>query len=294
MTEELPATEAVAEHTAELDGLPTPRLVETLLEEQRGAFDVATSQAAQIAHVVDEIAARLERGGCLHYVGAGTSGRLAALDAAEMPPTFGTPPGLVCAHVAGGPDALVRAVEGAEDDRHAGAGAMNDHVHVGDVVLGISASGSAPYVVAALERARDRGAYTVALVNAQPSALERAAGAVIALSTGAEAVAGSTRLKAGTAQKIVLNAISTAVMVRLGKVHGNLMVDVIATNRKLERRAELLVCRVAGVGTQRARELLALAGGRVKVAVVMQRHGLDAGAAAALLARHGGRLRPLV
>jgi N-acetylmuramic acid 6-phosphate etherase len=290
---DLPATERVAAHTADLDRLETPQLVALLVEEQRGAVNAVAAQATCVAAVVDEIAARIARGGRLHYVGAGSSGRLGALDAAEMPPTFGTDPATVCAHIAGGREALERAVEGAEDDREAGDAAMQEHIGDGDAVIGISAGGGAPFVVGALERARALGAYTVALVNADDAPVARAADVAVVLSTGAEAIAGSTRLKAGTSQKIALNAISTAVMVRLGKVHGNLMIDLVATNRKLRARAVRLVCALADVDETRACELLEQAGGSVKVAVAMEWRGLDARAARALLAERGSVLRSL-
>ena len=294
MKHDLPATELGNPHTGGLDVLDTNALVETLVGDQRAAVEAVRSRSEALAGVVDEVAARIERGGVLHYVGAGSSGRLGTLDAAEMPPTFGTAPETVCAHVAGGLRALVRAVEGAEDDREAGIAEMSDHVSAGDAVIGISASGGAPFVVGAVERARELGAYTVALVNAEGSALARAAGVAIVLPTGAEALAGSTRLKAGTSQKIALNAISTAVMVRLGKVHENLMVDLIAGNRKLRDRAVRLVRAIAGVDDARAAELLALAKGRVKVAVVMERQGVGADEAQRLLAQHRGLLRSLL
>ncbi|HTX60295.1 MAG TPA: N-acetylmuramic acid 6-phosphate etherase [Verrucomicrobiae bacterium] len=294
MSQDLPATEDANPRTAQLDLMPARELVELLVDEQRGAVDAVARESERIAAVVETIVDRLERGGCLHYVGAGTSGRLATLDAAEIPPTFGAPPDLVRAHVAGGREALVRAIEGAEDDAESGDAAMREQARPGDAVIGLSASGSAPFVVAALERARAIGAFTVAIVNTEGSPLARAAAVAIVLHTGAEAIAGSTRLRAGTAQKIALNAISTAVMVRLGKVHGNLMVDVVATNRKLQARAVRLVCQLAGVDGARAAELLAAAGGRVKVAVVMQRRGVGAPDAIALLERHRGSLRALL
>jgi N-acetylmuramic acid 6-phosphate etherase len=230
----------------------------------------------------------------LHYVGAGTSGRLATLDAAEMLPTFGTPPELVRAQIAGGHPALVRAVEGAEDDAEAGRAAVSDLVNAGDVVTGISASGSAAFVVAAIDRAKEIGALTIALTSVADSPLVRAAEMPVVLETGAEVLAGSTRLKAGTAQKIALNAISTAVMVRLGKVYDNLMVDVVASNRKLRARALRLVERLAQVDRDRASQLLEGATGRVKVAIVMERCGLDAEQAQSLLDRHRGSLRALI
>ncbi len=291
---DLPATEGANPRGAGLDALDSGALVRRLVEEQRYAVDAVLARCDAIAGVVDAVAERLARGGRLHYVGAGTSGRLAALDAAEMPPTFGTEPALVRAHVAGGPAALANAVEGAEDDGDAGAAAIGACVAPGDAVIGISASGGAAFVVRALERARELGAYTVALANSPGSPIERAAETAIALETGPELVAGSTRMKAGTAQKIALNAISTAVMVRLGKVHGHLMVDVVASNAKLRARAVRLVCELAGVGADRATDLLARAGGRVKVAVVMQLRNAGAAEAHALLAEHGGRLRPLI
>lgn len=290
---ELPPTERANPHTADLDLLATPDLVRVLIEDQARAAPAVLAAAGGLAEVVDEVARRLRAGGRLHYVGAGTSGRLGALDAAEMPPTFGTAPELVCAHLAGGAAALTRAVEGAEDDRAAGEAAMNDHVRAGDPVAGISASGGAPFVVAAVERARALGAYTIAIVANGESPLARAADTTLVLATGPEALTGSTRLTAATAQKIALNALSTAVMVRLGKVHGNAMADIVATNAKLRARALRLVASLANVDAARARDLLDRAGGRVKVAVVMARCNVDADAARALLESSGGSLRAL-
>jgi N-acetylmuramic acid 6-phosphate etherase len=291
---ELPSTESKNPRSIGLDLLHTPQLVGLLVDEQRVAVEAVLAKSAALAEAVDAIAGRLQLGGRLHYVGAGSSGRLGTLDAAEMPPTFGTSADLVRAHIAGGADALVRAVEGAEDDGDAGEAAMNEHVAAADAVVGISASGGAAFVVRAIARARAIGAYTVALANAEGSALAGAAELAIVLATGPEALTGSTRLKAGTAQKIALNAISTAVMVRLGKVHDNLMVDVVAGNRKLRARALRLVCAIAGVDEARAADLLERAGGRVKVAVVMERCGVDPDEACALLARQHGLLRPLL
>ena len=293
LNDELAETEGVDESTAGLDGLETPALVELLVEGQRGAVAAVLAQRDAIAAVVEEIARRLAHGGRLHYVGAGTSGRLAALDAAEMPPTFGTEPELVQAHIAGGVSALVRAIEGAEDDAIAGEAAARAF-EPGDAVIGLSASGEAAYVVAAIATARARGAFTTAIVNGEPSALAAAAERTILLRTGAEALAGSTRLRAGTAQKIALNAISTAVMVRLGKIYDNLMVDVVATNRKLRARALRLVQAIAAVDAERAAALLDSANGSVKIAVGMSRRGVDATEAHRLLDEHSGRLRNLL
>ncbi|MBV8491304.1 MAG: N-acetylmuramic acid 6-phosphate etherase [Candidatus Eremiobacteraeota bacterium] len=292
--DDLPETERAHPRSAGIDALDTTALVALLAGEQRVAVDAVLANAAPLAAAVDELVARVKAGGRVHYVGAGTSGRLATLDAAEMPPTFGTDPELVRAHVAGGMDALVRAIEGAEDDGDAGEAAIAAHVRAGDAVVGISASGGAAFVVRALQRARALGAYTVALVNARGTPLAAVADAAIAFDTGPELIAGSTRMKAGTAQKIALNALSTAIMVRLGKVHGHLMVDVVATNRKLRARALRLVRAIADVDEPTAHDLLERAGGRVKVAVVMHRHGVDAQRARELLARHDGVLRPLL
>lgn len=290
----IPPTEARNAKGAGLDLLSAPALVEMLIAEQRHAVDAALEATDAIARAVDAIAERLSSGGTLHYVGAGSSGRIAVLDAAEMPPTFGTPHELVRAHLAGGATALEHAVEGAEDDAAAGDATMHANVRGVDAVIGISASGSAAFVVGAIERARRLGAYTAGLTSVARSPLALSAENPIVVPTGPELLTGSTRLKAGTAQKIVLNAISTAVMVRLGKVYDNLMVDVVASNQKLRARALRLVQEIAGVDEHRARGLLELAGGRVKLAVVMERNELDAAGAQALLDRHGGALRALV
>jgi N-acetylmuramic acid 6-phosphate etherase len=294
MTQPLPPTEETNPRSAGLDALDTPKLVALLADEQRVAVDAVVAAADALAVAVDRVVERIERGGRLHYVGAGTSGRLGVLDAAEIPPTFGAEPALFCAHVAGGASALTRAVEGAEDDGNAGEAAMRACVGATDAVVGISASGGAAYVVRAIECARRIGALTIAFCSSAESALARAAEIPVVLATGAEIVAGSTRMKAGTAQKIALNALSTAVMVRLGKVYDNLMVDVVATNEKLRARAVRLVRVLAAVDDARARELLAAADGRVKVAVVMELRDLDARGAQALLDHHRGFLRRLL
>lgn len=293
MSDGLPDTEAIAESGRDLDRLSPDALVSRLVEAQRGVVDAVYAEREAIARVVEEIARRLERGGRLHYVGAGTSGRLATLDAAEMVPTFGIEPELIHAHIAGGASALVRAVEGAEDDPAAGGEAMGD-VTADDAVLAISASGGAPFVIGALTAARERGAFTAAIVNSEAAPLADAAERVILLRTGAEPIAGSTRMRAGTAQKIALNTISTATMVLLGKVYENLMIDVVATNRKLRARASRLVQRLTGVDEVRAAELLGAADGSVKCAIVMQRRGVDAEQARALLDHRRGHLRDLM
>lgn len=294
MNDDLPTTERANPQTAQLDLLPTADLVALLVEDQRDAVEAVRRQSDLLAQAADEIARRIRLGGRLHYVGAGSSGRLGALDAAEMLPTFGLAPEIVRAHLAGGTPAFFQAVEGAEDDRDAGDAAVRRDVRSGDAVVGISASGGAPYVVAAIERARAIGAYTIALTGVPHSSLATTAELAIVLETGPEAVTGSTRLKAGTAQKIALNAISTATMVRLGRVHGNSMVEVVASNQKLRDRAMRLVCEIANVDQERARDLLERARGRVKVAIVMARQSVDATAAETLLERRHGSLRALL
>lgn len=294
MTEGLPSTEAPSTTARDLDVMTTNDIVALLAREQSAAAAAVERAGDAIARAVDAIVERVRAGGRLHYVGAGTSGRIAALDAAECPPTFGTPPEFVVAHVAGGDAALARAVEGAEDRAEAGADALRAAATARDAVVGISASGGAAYVVAAVRAARDLGALTVAVTSVAESPLARSAELAIVVETGAEPIAGSTRLKAGTAQKIVLNAISTATMVRLGHVYDNLMVDVVATNAKLHARAMRLVGELTGVEPSQARELLRAAGGSVKVAVLMNRRSVDASQARRLLESSGGFLRPVL
>lgn len=287
----LPATEAVDAATAEIDRLGTEAAVRTLIAAQQAALDAALGGTAEIAAAADAVTAALRSGHRVAAFGAGTSGRLAALDAAELLPTFGLEAGRIEARIAGGPAALTRAIEGAEDDAVAGAAAAAD-LTAGDVALGISASGGAPYVRAALRAARARGAVTIALVNVAGAPLLADADLAVVVPTGPEPIAGSTRLRAGTAQKIVLNAISTAAMIALGKTYRNRMVDLVATNAKLRARAERLLLELAG--PLDAPALLAAAGGRVKTAVVMARRGVDRTEAEALLAANGGRLAALI
>ncbi|HEY2553720.1 MAG TPA: N-acetylmuramic acid 6-phosphate etherase [Candidatus Cybelea sp.] len=290
----LPPTERESSKSGGLDCLNTEQFVALIAADQREAADAVLEQTLAIAGAIEEIARRLRSGGKLHYVGAGSSGRIATLDASEMPPTFGTPPELVQSHVAGGAAALVRSMEGAEDDSEGGAAVVRDFIRPHDAVVGLSASGSAAFVVTALAHAKERGAFTVALTSVAGLPLALAATRAIVLETGPEILTGSTRLKAGTAQKIALNAISTGVMIRLGKVYDNLMVDVVASNRKLRARALRLVERLARVDEPQARELLAAAEGRVKVAVVMELRHVDAAEARGLLERCDGALRPLL
>lgn len=268
-------TERFNPRTAQLDRGTTREIVDLLHAENRLVAEAVEAAADEVATLVDDVAARLSRGGRLIYVGAGTSGRLGVLDAAECPPTFGTDPGLVQGIIAGGPEALVRAQEGAEDDEAAGRQAIVDTaVGEPDFVLGIAASGTTPFVRAALERAIESGAGTGVLSCSDPPAdLAASVDHRITILTGPEAIVGSTRLKAGTATKLVLNTITTAAMVRLGKVYGNLMIDLQATSRKLEDRSLRIVEALTGVERQRAAELLDAAGGSVKTALAM--HGMN-------------------
>lgn len=289
----LPTTEQANPNTEGLDRLPTEQMLARINDEDATVAGAVRTQLPQIARAVDAIAAGLRAGGRLIYIGAGTSGRLGYLDAAECPPTFGVPPERVRGIIAGGETALTRAVEGAEDDADAGAAAM-DALAVGpnDVVVGISASGGAPYVRGAARRARERGvAATVAVANAADPPLAGDVDIAIVPVTGPEALAGSTRLKAGTAQKLVLNMLSTGAMIRIGKTYGNRMVDVQATNRKLVARSRRLVREIGRVEDEEAAAaLLSRAGGSVKTAIVMARRGVDRDAAERLLRESAGFL----
>jgi len=289
-----PLTEMVNERTRSLDLLPVIEQARLMNEEDRRVPAAVAATLPQIADAVLRIADALGRGGRLVYVGAGTSGRLAALDAAECPPTFGTAPDLVQTVIAGGPDALLRAVEGAEDNASRGAQEMDARqAGPSDVVVGVAASGETPFVLGAVRRARERGAVTIGVACSPGSSLEAACDLAIVPLPGAEVVAGSTRLKAGTAQKLVLNMLSTLTMVHLGKVYGNLMVDVQATNEKLRRRAVRIVSAATGTGEPVAADALSRAGGRVPVAIIMLARGIDANTAAQMLRQAGSVRRAL-
>jgi len=279
-----PVTERRNPRTLRLDRLSSREIVERVHREDARVPGAVSKVASSTARAVDLIVARLRKGGRLFLVGAGTSGRLAALEAAECPPTFGTPPSMVQAVVAGGERALTKSVEGAEDDPRAGRRSMS-RVTARDAVIGISASGSAPFVVSALMSARKKGAATILLSCTPPHRIARVSVTPI---VGPEVIAGSTRLKAGTATKLVLNAITVAVMTRLGKVHENLMVDVQPTNAKLRARAHRIVQELTGKDPEAA---LKAARGRVKTAVVMLRRGVGAREADRLLGAKRGVLR---
>jgi N-acetylmuramic acid 6-phosphate etherase len=286
------ATEARDPTAADLDLQSTAELV-ALMNESDARVPAAVARAgASIAAAIDAIAERLLSGGRLVYVGAGTSGRLALVDAAECESTFAVPPGRVVALIAGGPAAAATAQEEAEDDRAAGAAAVRElGVGHSDAVVALSASGRTPYALAALEEARDAGAATVAVVSVDDSELGAVADHEIVVLVGPEVIAGSKRLKAGTAQKLVLNMISTIAMVRLGKTYGNLMVDVVATNDKLRARVRRIVTAASGAPPDRVEAALDEAGGDAKVAIVSLMRDVDAATARRHLDAVGGDVR---
>lgn len=284
-------TEGVDQRYRDLHIAPTAQVLAAMNEAEARVPVAVASVLDDLAVVVDQTAARMRRGGRLIYVGAGTSGRLGVLDAAECPPTFHTDPAMVLGVIAGGPGAMFEAVEGAEDDDAWGAETMTDlDVGPDDTVVGIAASGRTPFVLGALGAAGKAGALTVGVACNTGSEMARVVAHPIEVDLGPEVLAGSTRLKAGTATKQVLNMISTGVMVRLGKTYRNLMVDLRITNGKLRDRGERLVVEITGVGRERAGQVLAEAGLRVPVAVLMIERDLDRAAAEAALQASDGSL----
>jgi N-acetylmuramic acid 6-phosphate etherase len=280
------ATEAVRPDLDDLDARPIGEVVALLVAAEGEAHGAVAAAVPRIAAAAEAIAARLQRGGHLIYVGAGTAGRLGVLDASECWPTFGTE--LVRGVIAGGPMALTTSIEGAEDTFDP---ADLADLTAADALVGITASGRTPYVLGALEHARATGALAVAIVNNPGSEASACADVVIEVLTGPEVLAGSTRLTAGTAQKVVLNTLSTSVMIALGKAYGPRMVDVRATNVKLRRRAVRIVRDAAGVDEDAATAALAAAGGHAKTAIVALLAGVDAAEAAVRLDRARGRVR---
>ena len=285
-------TETINPATTAIDTLTTRDIVALIAAEDARVVPAVAATGDALARLADVVVERIRRGGRLIYIGAGTSGRLGVLDAAECPPTFGTDPGLVVARIAGGPRALTEAVEAVEDDVELGERDITDlQVGARDVVLGIAASGRTPYVLGAIAEARRRGAYVAGLACTHPSVLSSAVDLMIAPLPGPEVITGSTRMKAGTAQKLVLNTLSTTVMIRLGKTFGNLMVDVQPTNEKLRRRAARIVVEVTGVTPDEASGLLEAAGYEVKTAVLMALAELTVEEARKRLAVSGGHIR---
>jgi N-acetylmuramic acid 6-phosphate etherase len=287
-----PITEGRVEEHADLDLRPTQELVELVNDEDAKVPAAVRSAAASLAAAIDAIVERLGRGGRLVYVGAGSSGRLALADAAECGPTFGVPPGRVLAIVAGGPEALAAAQEAAEDDLEAGRSDLaSAGVGAVDAVVAISASGSTPYVIGAARAAADAGALTVGVLCAPDSELGRVVEHEIVAVVGPELIAGSTRLKAGTAQKLILNTISTVSMIRLGKTFGNLMVDVVASNAKLKGRARRAVALATNASPDEVESALDAARGDVKVAIVSLLAGVGIEDARIRLKAAGGSVR---
>ena len=281
--------------TADIDILSTIDMLALINAEDQKVALAVRSELSHIAKAVDAIAARMQHGGRLIYIGAGTSGRLGVLDASECPPTFGTLPELVVGLIAGGTAALTEAVEGAEDDRLGGALEIAElNVNENDCVIGIAASGRTPYAMGGLEEAKKRGALTVSIACNRPSPLEELAEINIAPIVGPEVVSGSTRLKAGTAQKMVLNMISTGVMIRLGKTYSNLMVDVQPTNLKLRQRARRIVAEATGLSLEKATEMLQACDSEVKTAIVAVLANIAPQEARERLRNTGGYVRKAV
>jgi N-acetylmuramic acid 6-phosphate etherase len=288
----LAATEQRNPRSQNLDLQPTREILRIINREDAQAARAVRREIPKIARVVDEIAARLQKGGRLFYVGAGTSGRLGVLDAAEIAPTFGTPRNTVQAIIAGGSRALTNAVEGAEDSAPQGARDLRaKKISHRDVVAGLTASGTTPYVLGALQFARRRGAFTVAVTSNRAAPVSRVARIAIAPQTGPEVLAGSTRMKSGTAQKMVLNMLSTAVMVRLGRVYGNWMINVAKTNQKLKRRALRILQEATGASASTAEHALRQSRHDLPVALVMLKSKLNAARARRELASEHGNLR---
>ena len=289
-------TERRNPRSATIDIASALEIVDLIGAEDAGVPAAVSKARTEIARAIDLIEAAFRSGGRLIYVGAGTSGRLGVLDAAECPPTFGTPPEMVVGLIAGGPAALVRSIEGAEDDTAAAERELNTlGVAQKDVVVGIAASGTTPYVGTALRRARELGARTVFLSCSEPPAhVRERCDICITVLVGPEIVTGSTRMKAGTATKLVLNTLTTGAMIRIGKTYGNLMVDLRAWNDKLIDRSQRIVMEAAGVDRSAARTAIEAAEGSVKTAIVMARRGVARGEAERLLSEHAGRLRPIL
>jgi N-acetylmuramic acid 6-phosphate etherase len=270
----------------DIDRRPTLDIVRIIQEEDALVARAVSAEAGHIAHAIDEIAGRLSHGGRLFYAGAGTSGRIAMLDASELPPTYGIGPDLVRVIIAGGQRAFFEAVEGAEDDEDAAIEAVNREVRADDALVGIAASGTTPFTIAAVRRANMLGALTVAVTSTPNTPLAAEADIAIVAVTGPEVIMGSTRMKSGTAHKLILNTLSTGVMVRIGRVYSNLMIEMPATNEKLRSRAIRMVELAAGVTRTAAVQAMRESGGSVKIAAVMARHKVSSDEARRLLSEH--------
>lgn len=289
----LPPTEQRLDRSTNLDQLDTLDVLELINAEDQSVPAAVRTVLPDLAALVDRTVTALAAGGRVHYFGSGTSGRFGVLDAAEVPPTYGVPPTLFVAHLSGGPEAMTTAIEDAEDIAEDGAAAALA-VTADDIAIGLSASGTTPYAGAALQAARATGAYTVAITSNPHASIAAHADLHIYLPTGPEVVTGSTRMKAGTAEKLVLNAYSTAVMVRMGRTYSNLMIDVAPINAKLRRRVVRLLTSATGADDRAAAEALRASGGETKPALVMLLAGVDADAARAALDASGGRARSAI
>lgn len=281
--------------TMEVDLMTTEEIITIINQEDTIVPNAIAREIPHIVKVVDEITDSFKKGGRLIYVGAGTSGRLGIIDASECPPTYGTDPEMVVGIIAGGKEAMTEAVEGAEDDSEQGRKDVADiHLSDKDVLVGIAASGRTPYTIGALQYGNEVGAVTVAVACTKDSEMGRIAKYTIAPITGPEVVTGSTRMKAGTAQKLVLNMLTTASMIKLGKVYGNLMVDVQMTNEKLFKRAENIVKMATGASDEEAQAALKEQNHNTKAAILQILTGLKGEAAARLLKKHNGYLREAI
>ena len=285
-------TEMINSDTTNIDECSTEKML-TMINDQDKLVPVAIQkEIPNIAKAVDVLYASLKNGGRMFYIGAGSSGRMGVLDASECPPTYGIDPNMVQGYIAGGDAALRIAVEGCEDDPIAGAQLIKDcGVTDKDVVVGITASGSATFVLAAIQFAHEIGAHTIGVVNNEKSKLSVLCDVCIAPVVGPEVIIGSTRMKSGTAQKLVLNMLTTCTMIKLGKVYGNLMVDLKATNNKLLDRAKRIICSVTDLNDIQAEQVLIQAGNNTKLAIMMTKTGLDAKHAQQILDQHNGRLK---
>jgi N-acetylmuramic acid 6-phosphate etherase len=284
-------TEQANPASASIDALPTEAVLRIINAEDRKVAEAVCREIPAITRAVDAIVAAFERGGRLFYIGAGTSGRLGVLDASECPPTFGAAPEMVQGIIAGGEPALTQATEASEDDPAIGTRDLMEHGFTsGDVLVALAASGRTPYVLGAITAARGMGAVTIGISCTPESELTRTAAIAITPLTGPEVIAGSTRLKAGTAQKMVLNMLTTAAFIRLGYVYGNLMVNVQPRNAKLMDRARRIIAAAAGVSYERASELLASAEDSVATAIIMGKAGVSREIAERRLAAAGGRI----
>lgn len=278
----------------DIDRRSTLEIVRIIQQEDARVAAAVAAEGERIALAVDEVANRLAHGGRLFYAGAGTSGRIAMLDASELPPTFGVDPSLIRVLMAGGEHAFFAAAEGAEDDEEAAIAAVAREVTADDALVGIAASGTTPFTVAAVRKANMIGALTIAVTSQPGSPLAQEADIAIAAQTGPEVIMGSTRMKSGTAQKLILNALSTAVMIRLGHVYSNLMIDMPATNEKLRQRALHMVELAAGVNRAAAADAMRQTNGNVRLAAIVAKRKVSPLEAQKLLEEHRGNLREVL